>query len=232
MEYWTAFTIGLLGSLHCIGMCGPIAFALPLNRQNKLSVLSGSMLYNFGRLLGYFFLGAVFGMLGKGLELAGFQRWLSILVGAGMILSIVLSHLFNKQLPHLSFINPFLSNIKSKLAKQFGRKSFGNLLSIGLLNAFLPCGLVYMGLAGATAMASSLSGGWFMFFFGLGTLPLMLSVSLLGNRIRISFRHHISKIIPIFILLIGLLFILRGMNLGIPYVSPMLQADTEVMSCH
>src|SRR5690606_16697727 len=113
MEYWTAFSIGLLGSLHCIGMCGPIAFALPLNRQNKLMAFAGSFLYNFGRMAGYFFLGAVFGMLGKGLELAGFQRWLSIAVGALMIFSILLPHFFNKKIPHLSFLNPLFSKIKT-----------------------------------------------------------------------------------------------------------------------
>jgi len=100
------------------------------------------------------------------------------------------------------------------------------------LNALLPCGLVYMGLAGATAMASYLQGAWFMFFFGLGTLPLMMAVSLLGNRVRISFKSRINTLMPVFIILIGGLFILRGMNLGIPFISPKIQAESSIQSCH
>ena len=99
-----------------------------------------------------------------------------------------------------------------------------------MLNGMLPCGLVYMGLAGAVAMASPIEGGLFMTFFGIGTLPLMLSVAVYGNRIKKKFLPPVKRFVPVFLVLIGTLFILRGMNLGIPYLSPELQ--TQTINCH
>ncbi|MCB0803094.1 MAG: sulfite exporter TauE/SafE family protein [Flavobacteriales bacterium] len=233
MEYWTAFTIGLLGSMHCVGMCGPIAFALPLNRASVWSIYFGSLLYNLGRLTTYFFLGLGFGLLGFGVALAGFQQSLSILVGIGMILSILIPFFLKRNLSLFSKWNLYVGAVKGSLGKRFGNKSPINLLSIGLLNGLLPCGLVYMGLAGATAMANPLNGGLFMFLFGLGTLPLMLAVSIMGSSLKLSFKNKIKKASPVFIIIIGVVFILRGMNLGIPLLSPKIVAEsTEIITCH
>lgn len=233
MEYWTAFTIGLLGSMHCIGMCGPIAFALPLDRSSAFSIYAGSLFYNLGRLSTYFAVGILFGIIGHGIAWAGFQQTLSIIVGLGMILSILIPFAIKRNISVLGKWNLIVGQVKSSLAKRFSKKSLSNLFSIGLLNGLLPCGLVYMGLAGATAMASPINGGLFMLFFGLGTLPLMLSVAVLGNTLKFSFKAKIRKATPIFIILIGGMFILRGMNLGIPYLSPKINVEpTEVIKCH
>lgn len=233
MELWTAFTIGLLGSMHCIGMCGPIAFALPLNRSSAFSIYTGSFLYNLGRMTTYSIIGLFFGIIGYGFAWAGFQQTLSILVGLGMILSIILPSLIKKTIPFSGKWNLIVGAVKGNLGKRFGNKSYFNLFSIGLLNGLLPCGLVYMGLAGATAMANPLNGGLFMLFFGLGTLPLMLSVAVLGNSIKLSIKSKIRKATPLFIIIIGCMFILRGMNLGIPYMSPKIIVEpTEVIECH
>lgn len=229
MEYWTAISIGLLGSLHCIGMCGPIALALPLDRSSSFNILIGSVLYNFGRLTTYFLIGAFFGIIGSGFALAGFQQKLSIVVGVFMILSAVWAVF---QLKKWNFPLHFLwiNKIKSAMAKRFGNTSFANSFLIGILNGMLPCGLVYMGLAGAVAMANPVQGGLFMIFFGIGTLPLMLSVAVYGNRIKNKFLPPVKRFVPVFLVLIGTLFILRGMNLGIPYLSPELQSQT--INCH
>jgi sulfite exporter TauE/SafE len=126
-----------------------------------------------------------------------------------------------------------VGRVKGSLGKRFGNKSYFNLFSIGVLNGLLPCGLVYMGLAGATAMANPINGGFFMLFFGLGTLPLMLAVAVLGNSLKLSFKTKVKQVTPIFILIIGGIFILRGMNLGIPYVSPKIVVEpTEIIECH
>ena len=225
MEYWAAISIGLLGSLHCVGMCGPIALALPLDRSNSFNVLIGSSLYNVGRLFTYFLIGAFFGIIGSGFTLAGFQQSLSIIVGVFMILSALWA-LF--QLKKWNFPVHFLwiNSIKTAMAKRFGRTSFANLFLIGMLNGLLPCGLVYMGLAGAVAMASPIEGGLFMTCFGLGTLPLMLSVAIYGNKIKKKFLPPVKRFVPVFLFLLGTLFILRGMNLGIPYVSHQLKSQT------
>lgn len=232
MEYWTALSIGLVGSLHCLGMCGPIAFALPLDRSNNFSTFSGSLVYNIGRLLTYFALGVIFGLLGYGFFLAGFQRWISIAVGAIMILSVILPYFSRNNRFRLPSFNLWIGRVKGELGKQLGKKSTANLFAIGLLNGLLPCGLVYMGLAGATAMATATSGGLFMLVFGLGTLPLMLAVAFFGNQIKTKLMTKARKFIPAFIILIGSLFILRGMNLGVPYLSPKMDNQTEVVNCH
>ena len=192
IEYWTALSIGLLGSLHCIGMCGPIAFALPLDRNNSFNVLIGNATYNLGRLLMYFLLGAFLGSIGKGFVLVGAQQWLSIAVGILIIFSVFLP-LINRKSWGFLLIGGLFGRIKQSMAKRFGRKSNTNLLLIGLLNGLLPCGLVYMGLAGSTAMANSLKGGIFMFFFGLGTLPLMLAIGVYGKPSSTTFSCTITK---------------------------------------
>ncbi len=232
MELITAFTIGLLGSLHCIGMCGPIAFALPMKRDSYASVISGSFLYNTGRLFTYFIIGCLFGLLGKGFAIAGYQQTLSIVVGAGMILSILLPTVFKNKMNHLPVLSSSLSRVKSSLAKRLGRTSFMNLWMIGLLNGLLPCGLVYMGVAGSLATATPFEGGLFMLAFGAGTLPLMMTVAVLGNSISVTVRSKVRKAIPVFVIMIGCLFILRGLNLGIPYVSPQINTADAVIECH
>jgi len=88
MIFWSAFLLGLLGSFHCIGMCGPIAFVLPINRSKKSIMFFQSFLYQFGRLITYSFIGFIFGLIGKGLFLAGFQQNLSVFIGLLMILII------------------------------------------------------------------------------------------------------------------------------------------------
>jgi len=230
MEFITAFSIGLLGSLHCVGMCGPIALALPLDRSNRLKQFFGGILYNLGRLITYFLIGCLFGVIGSAFALAGFQQTVSVLVGIAMILSALWTILHFKKwsIPiHLSW----LSKVKSGMAKRFGRTSNANLFLIGMLNGLLPCGLVYMGLAGAIATVNPLYGGLFMAAFGLGTLPLMLAVAFYGSQVKQSIMPSIKQYIPVFIILIGTLFILRGLNLGIPYISPEL-VDRTIISCH
>jgi sulfite exporter TauE/SafE len=217
---YSALILGLLGSFHCIGMCGPIAFVLPLNRENSLKKIVQIGLYHFGRLLTYSFIGLVFGLVGKGLFLMGFQQRISILVGVLMIAIVMIpAKIFNKY----NFSKPlysFIGKVKSNLGKLLKKKSNKALFTIGILNGFLPCGLVYMALVGSIATSDFKLGALYMFSFGLGTIPLMTTAVYLGNVLSITVRNKIQKIIPVFVVMIGILFILRGMGLGIPYISP------------
>ncbi len=225
---WTAFTIGLLGSFHCIGMCGPIAFALPLDRTSKWSIYSGSLTYNLGRLSGYSLIGVVFGIIGLSFSVFGWQQVLSIAIGFLMILSLFVSAQVNSGKWSLK-----LGQIKVALSGRFKKQGLFNLYLIGFLNAFLPCGLVYMALAGATAAGGALGGLQFMLFFGLGTLPLMWAVAVIGASVKLSWRTRIRQVTPYFVFAIGLLFILRGLDLGIPYISPELsKIGTQTVNCH
>lgn len=230
----TGLILGLLGSLHCIGMCGPIAFMLPLDRQNSARQLSQLGLYHLGRLFAYGLIGLVFGLIGKGLYLFGFQQKLSIALGLVMILLVLIpGRTFRKWQP----IRP-LYRLFGRLQAALGAKLKGGnpdaFLSIGFLNGFLPCGLVYMALVGAMAMASAPLGGLYMIVFGLGTVPLMSGAALMSRFFKARWLPAVRKLIPVFVILIGLLFILRGMGLGIPYVSPQAPKDqiTTTMECH
>jgi len=226
-----ALSIGLLGSLHCIGMCGPIALALPLDRSTSWNIFSGNLLYSLGRLFTYFSLGLLFGSIGNGLELMGVQQYLSIFIGALIILGVITqSNYFSLKLPR--FYTSFVSSIQSQLAITFQRKSNTNLLSIGVINGFLPCGLVYMAIAGAISTSTAFNGGMFMLFFGLGTLPLMWMVGVFGGNLSQLFRRKLKSFVPVFLFILGVLFILRGANLGIPYISPLMVEETQNINCH
>jgi hypothetical protein len=217
---YTAVLFGLISSFHCIGMCGPIAMMLPVDHNNPTKKVLQIMLYHLGRLTAYGMLGLFFGMLGKGLFLAGLQQQLSIAVGILMIVLVVVPE---KILANYNFSKPvykLISKVKAHLGAQFKRKSPDALFTIGLLNGFLPCGMVYAALFGAIAMQSELLGVAYMVLFGLGTIPMMSAVVLISNFITVPIRNRIQQLIPVFVIVIGALFIMRGMGLDIPYISP------------
>ncbi|SNR33317.1 sulfite exporter TauE/SafE family protein [Lutibacter flavus] len=217
---WTALVLGLAGSFHCIGMCGPIAFVLPVDRSSKSKLIFQTFLYHLGRLISYSLIGLLFGFIGKGLYLAGFQQRLSVLMGVIMIAAVLIPiSILNKY----NFSKPLykiIGRVKQKLGSYLSKKSNKAIFSIGFFNGFLPCGLVYMALIGSISTGSILMGSLYMMLFGLGTIPLMTGAILLGNFVNLSLRTKIQKVIPVFVVIIGLLFILRGLGLGIPYVSP------------
>lgn len=217
---YTAFIFGLISSFHCIGMCGPIAMMLPVDRANQAKKVSQILTYHVGRLTAYASIGLVFGLVGRGLYLAGMQQKLSIFIGIAMILVILIPE---KVFAGYNFSKPvfvLISKVKSTLGKQFKNKSYQSLFTIGLLNGFLPCGMVYVALFGAIAMQNESFGVLYMLLFGLGTVPMMSSVVYLQSFLTISVRNKIQKAIPYVAVTMGILFVLRGLGLGIPYVSP------------
>ena len=222
-----ALSLGFLGSFHCVGMCGPIALAVPVRRTSRFSVFRDSLIYNSGRVVSYAFMGLLFGLLGQGFALAGWQSWLSIAVGTLLLLTLLLPG-------RIFHVHPgvfrLLERIKNRVRRQFGIKTSRSLLLIGVLNGFLPCGLVYLGIAGAAATGHSLKGALFMAVFGLGTFPAMLTVSALKNYMSIRFRSHIRRAVPVFVGIMAIMLILRGLNLGIPYISPSVEISGG--SCH
>ncbi len=229
MYLWTAFLIGLVGSAHCAGMCGPIALALPLRSDNWFRRIAGGLTYNSGRILTYMLLGALFGLLGKGLHMAGFQLWASVIVGALMIAFVVVPLLF-RQLPSVNTIfEGYSARLMGGFRRLFRNSSYPSLFGIGLLNGILPCGLVYVAVAGAINTSGVFEGMMYMALFGIGTVPVMLAVSLAGTMISLKLRVFINKLSPYVIVLLGVLIIMRGLSLGIPYISPKAEALTPVV---
>lgn len=218
--YFVALMTGLIGSLHCIGMCGPIAVALPLGKKSWLNKSLGSLTYNIGRTITYGILGALFGFLGQGIEMAGLQRLATILIGIIMIISVLFPVIFREKIKIDQVFTGYASRLIGQFRKLFTRSSIPSLFLIGLLNGLLPCGLVYVAIAGALSTGGVLSGIFYMILFGLGTIPVMFTIPLAGNIIGSSVRKKFKGVVSTFIVLLGILFILRGLSLGIPYISP------------
>ena len=217
---WTALVLGLLGSFHCIGMCGPIAFLLPLDRKNRSKRIFQILSYHIGRLVTYGLLGMMFGFLGKSLNLFGMQQQLSISIGVIMITFILIP---TKILNRYTLSKPLyyiVSKVKNSMGIYLKKKSSKTFFVLGFLNGLLPCGLVYMAVFGAVANGSATFGALYLVLFGLGTIPLMTAAIYLGNFLKGKARQNILKAIPVFVVVIGLLFIVRGMGLGIKYISP------------
>lgn len=230
----SAIIFGLLGSFHCIGMCGPIAFMLPVDRTHTFKKVSQITAYHIGRLLAYAIIGLCFGLIGKGLNMFGLQQYLSIAVGVLMIVVILIPtqtfNTYNLSKPLFRFI----SKIKTELGKALKKKSADTFLTIGFLNGFLPCGMVYMAVFASLAIGNAWESSLYMMLFGLGTIPLMTTAIYFGTFLNVTVKKRIQKAIPVFVIIIGLLFILRGLGLGIPYISPanMQHSASSQIECH
>ncbi|MFZ5948646.1 MAG: sulfite exporter TauE/SafE family protein [Stygiobacter sp.] len=226
MEVWTGFLVGLLGSFHCVGMCGPIALALPIFGEAKINLIIGRLLYNFGRIITYSVMGFLFGLLGNRVILFGLQQGLSITLGLFILVYVLIPKKFKAKLPELKFYKVVTNFIKINFAKLVSKKSSKSLFAIGLLNGLLPCGFVYVGIAGAISTGDAINGSIYMALFGLGTTPIMFLTSIIGKVLTFNLRSRINRLIPIFTFLLAILFILRGLNLGIPYISPKFEYPT------
>lgn len=206
-------------------MCGPIAFSLGINPKNKFGFTSKNLTYQLGRVTTYSTLGALLGVVGYGVSFAGLQNPLSIIAGVLMILMAILpKNLGSDKLGYKPF-SKLMMKLKMNLGKFMQKKNYTSLYATGLLNGLLPCGAVYAALTGSLAMGSVTGGAIFMFFFGLGTIPLMFVAVMMGNVITVQTRQKILKFLPFFMVALGILFILRGLELNIPFISP----STEVL---
>lgn len=221
---FTGFLFGILGSAHCAGMCGPIAVALPGSDRSGFQLVIGRLIYNMGRTLTYMLMGTLAGLLGLGAALAGYQGWLSIMAGAVILIMLLFRSRF---LSTSSFFrSDYFKGLFNRLLRTPGNAS---LLSLGLLNGFLPCGLVYLALAGSAAAGSLLNSVLYMGLFGIGTTPMMMALSLAPGWLSPHARQRLNRFIPYGAALIAVLLIIRGLSLGIPYLSPDL---TGGGSCH
>ena len=227
MELWTAFLLGFAGSAHCAGMCGPLALALPAGSGGHAGLFAGRMLYNLGRIVTYASVGAVFGLLGHAFAIAGLQRWVSIIAGLAILLGLFLS-------PRFTVFGPVVravGRLKSAMGTLLRWRGSASMFSIGLLNGLLPCGLVYAACGTALTRGGAVSAAAYMAVFGLGTFPAMLALSLAGHKLQFTWRLKMQRLVPVSMALVGTLLILRGMDLGIPYLSPKLSDGPDAAAC-
>jgi len=236
-----AFILGVISNLHCLGMCGPIALAIPLNRSSKSEMLFGILQYHIGRVLVYGILGYLVGYIGMGIKLFGVLQAISIIAGIGIIIYAWRKHLSFIKIP----LNVPLSLSKghfvtmSLLSQSMGKimhsESPLKLFLLGALNGLLPCGMVYTALITAVVLGTPLLSATSMLAFGLGTLPGLVAFSLFAQQLGNPMRSKINRYLPYLITVLGLLIVLRGMNLNIPYISPKVSFSEEkkevVMDC-
>jgi sulfite exporter TauE/SafE len=212
-------------------MCGPIALALPVRSYPGVQKYVGIGLYNIGRAVTYGFLGLAFGFLGQQFRVWGLQQVISISVGMLILVFIFSSFSFSSRIVLLTQLNKWVQKSLSSLL--IATKSVMSLFPIGLLNGLLPCGLVYVAIAAALATMHTWHGVLLMFGFGLGTIPVMAGLMMFGHLISCTARQKINMVVPYFVGMMAVMLILRGLNLGIPYLSPSMEKDsTEVSCCH
>lgn len=223
MNLITPLTIGLVGSLHCIGMCGPIALALPLKGKSNLQRTLGLLLYNSGRIFTYAMFGTMFGALGKSFHLAGLQRQVSVFLGAIIIVGLLIPYVLKQKNKLTGWWYKVFGSLYSEMSVLLKNGSFWSLFVIGFLNGFLPCGLVYLAIAGAIAQPEIINGTLFMVMFGLGTIPAMFAVGWASKYISLTMRNAVKRATPYLVGFFGLLLIFRGLNLGV-FMSPKIDA--------
>ena len=219
MDLLAALTLGLLGSMHCIGMCGPLVLAVPSAAEKRWKFLLERIVYNTGRAAMYGVMGAVLGVIGKSV-LLGIQQDLSVVLGITILITVAVPLGLKSKLERYSPLKSIYGFVRRRFSALMKKRGMTSLFALGMLNGLLPCGLVYTALIGATVVADALQSGLFMIIFGTGTIPALVAVSLTGKLLSVRFRSLFTRSVPIFSIALAVILILRGMNLGIPLLSP------------
>src|SRR5688572_10766032 len=202
----TAFVLGVAGSLHCAGMCSPLAMTVT---NMSSSVVMNRLLYNLGRITMYGLLGAMAAVAGHILPLSKFQNILSIVLGLSLIVMAVVGITGIK----IPFMTAALSEVTAVLKKAFAKiiyqKNPGSLLFVGGLNRLLLCGLTFLGLFFCVTVSSVVEGFAYMFSFGIGTLPVMLGFVSVIDFIKNKMRWNIKNLTTGLMIASGILLIAR-----------------------
>jgi uncharacterized protein len=222
MELWSAFFLGLVGSVHCAGMCGPLALAVPVCGSGGWAVLTSRVIYNAGRISTYMLLGALAGAAGKTLALAGLQRWIALGSGLALLLFALAS------IAGLSFgaAKPF-AFARRAMPFLLRKPTSFSVYALGVLNGLLPCGLAYAACIAAGSGGSLQRAVIYMAFFGLGTLPVLLAFGLAGPWMRSRFKFRIPHLAATVSILLAGVLIIRGLSLG-SAISPDLSSGHPV----
>jgi len=233
MDLLAALTLGLLGSIHCIGMCGPLVLAIPTNATSRWKYFLERVIFNLGKAVTYGIMGAGLGLVGRGI-LMNVQQDVSIVLGVTILLTVAIPIGFRSKLEKFSPLKYLYNFVKVKFSIMIHKRGLIALFTLGALNGLLPCGLVYTALIGATAVADVWQSALFMMVFGLGTSPALIAVAFAGKLISVKYRSLLVRAIPVMSIALAVILILRGLNLGIPLLSPKITTTVqhqEKMDC-
>ncbi|MBK9272555.1 MAG: sulfite exporter TauE/SafE family protein [Saprospiraceae bacterium] len=224
---FSGFILGLGSSLHCAGMCGPLVLTMPFQRPDGAIQIRAVLEYHLGKTLSYALFGGIFGFFGMGLKLVGFQQWFSVIFGILLLLFLIGPKINSHAKDWKNKLMIVWSKYISLLFKINNRKTF---ILLGMSNGLIPCGVVYVALAASVMGYSPGLSMAFMAFFGFGTIPI-LTLIIGGSKLFKPKRFFsYTKLGQVATLLLALLFILRGLNLDIPFLSPKL-ADNHHIEC-
>lgn len=229
---WSAFIVGIVGSLHCVGMCGPIALALPFQSTSQWQTIGNILLYNTGRILTYATLGVAIGFLGQTIAMAGMQIYVSIALGILMLIAAFFSINLESSLLSLGPVHRLNTWVKQQMARLLQTNKRETLFGLGMLNGLLPCGLVYLAIIGAVSAGNAAQGAAYMALFGAGTLPLLLLTALFGQFIPVKWRGQIRKLMPVFLVFFALLFLYRGLQFEMPDTMRFWEVENSTPVCH
>jgi uncharacterized protein len=205
----TGFLLGLMGSLHCAGMCGALVLMTPVVAPTQASFVASRLVYHAGRIFVYALIGVLFGIIGESMVFAGFQRWLSIIAGVLMIAALVAA----KRLKSRLMLMPMV--MKTRFSSLLRQRSYPSIFALGGVNGLLPCGLVYMAATASIASGDVFQSVASMVFFGLGTLPVLLGISFAGKRLNLSRIPALQKVAPVTVALAAILLIIRADPIGL-----------------
>lgn len=211
--YFSAIALGFLGSFHCAGMCGPLVFMLPAHTNVSNALWIGRAVYNAGRIFTYSLLGLLFGLFGLSMTMQGMQRELSVFTGATIIVVILLTSGKKVRLKAYAMANSYASPLRRGLKKLFSYKSYPAMFGIGVLNGLLPCGFVYLAIAGAASTGSVKGAMAYMALFGMGTFPMMMMLSMAASYLGARFRKLYRYASPVVSVLLALFLIYRGTDM-------------------
>lgn len=212
--YLGALLLGLGSSFHCLGMCGPLVMAVPMKASKSTNRIFGMTQYFFGKTLTYALLGLLVGFLGISIQAFKGMQVLSVL--SGVVIVMIAWGQFSKKRLGVVFQQKMSRITGKSIRKLFQSNLPFKTLFFGMINGLLPCGVVYVALINSLLAGSPTSSALAMFFFGIGTLPVLALTKVLSTKLK----WNTSRWTPVFITLVGIMIIFRGLNLGIPYLSP------------
>lgn len=224
---WIALTLGFMGSLHCVLMCGPLLTVLTGHQTTAVRFILYRLLYNTGRVITYTMMGIVLGFTEQIFSIHQYQEVLSVVLGVVLLVTIIIPRRYRSSIAERSGIYAILSLLRSSMVALLGSKRWEKHFILGVLNGFLPCGFVYAGLGYAALSGSVWSAAETMMYFGLGTLPAMMIMALVSEWFQSVQRwnERLRRLVPVGVVVIALLCIMRGLSLDIPYLSPKLYAQ-------
>jgi uncharacterized protein len=226
--YWTAIVLGFAGSLHCLGMCSPLAMAVTNLSPN---VILSRLLYNAGRIFTYGLFGAVVASIGLAYPLTRFQNLLSVVLGIALLviafagISAVKVPFVTRLLGHVSVV------VKRMFSKYLHRKSHISTFLLGSLNGVLPCGLSFLALTYCLTLAGPINGFIFMIAFGIGTLPVMLGLTSVFYWLIARLKFDAGRMTTGMLILSGLLLIARVYVVHVAHAPSLQEGVADIVLC-